>query len=418
MVELLAPAGDFEKLTKVIQYGADAVYLGLHQFNLRAAGGNFNLQDQLPQAVELAHQNKVKVYLTLNSLARDHDFVELEASIKALPAMGVDAVIVSDPGVLQMVRKYATELDIHISTQSSVMNSKTAKFWYDHGVSRIILARELSLTDIKTIRQQIPEDLELEAFVHGAMCMSYSGRCILSDYFNARSGNRGACTQPCRWNYQTDSLILKEIGHPDKPIILEQDRHGSYLLSSSDLCMIEYIPQLVEAGITSFKIEGRTKSAFYASVVVKTYRRALDAYLADPDNYQVDPAWLEALEQTVHRHFDTGFFFQDTAKPLVEQESKIHAEKTMYKQAKVIAEVRDNLANNYLVLEQKNKIERGAIVELIRPNQDKIDLQLNELFDINRQPIDSTPHARMLFLIPYENAEEIPQGSYLKQVLS
>lgn len=209
-----------------------------------------------------------------------------------------------------MVRKYATELDIHISTQSSVMNSKTAKFWYDHGVSRIILARELSLTDIKTIRQQIPEDLELEAFVHGAMCMSYSGRCILSDYFNARSGNRGACTQPCRWNYQTDSLILKEIGHPDKPIILEQDRHGSYLLSSSDLCMIEYIPQLVEAGITSFKIEGRTKSAFYASVVVKTYRRALDAYLADPDNYQVDPAWLEALEQTVHRHFDTGFFFK------------------------------------------------------------------------------------------------------------
>jgi len=418
MIELLAPAGNFEKLEKVIQYGADAVYLGLNQFNLRAAGGNFNLYDQLPQAIELAHKNGVKAYLTLNSLVRDHDFADLEMTIKALPATGIDAVIVTDPGVLQMVRKFAPELAIHISTQSSVLNSQTAMFWYEQGVTRIILARELSLTDIRTMRQNIPEDLELEAFVHGAMCMSYSGRCILSDYFNARSGNRGACTQPCRWKYQTDSLILREKGHPDKPIILEQDQHGSYLLSSSDLCMIEYIPQLAEAGITSLKIEGRTKSAFYASVVVKTYRQALDAYLADPDGYQVDPAWLEALEQTVHRHFDTGFFFQDTTKPLAEQESKIHAEKTMYKQAKVIAEVRDNLENNYLVLEQKNKIERGAIVELIMPDQDKIDLKLNELFDLNHQPIESTPHARMLFLIPYENAEEIPKGSYLKQVLS
>lgn len=417
MIELLAPAGDPEKLEQVIQYGADAVYLGLNQFNLRAAGGNFDLKQELPAAVRLARKSDVKIYVTLNSLARDHDFADLKVALKTLAELKVDAVIVSDPGVFQLVKELAPNLDIHISTQSSVLNSKTAEFWYEQGASRIILARELSLTDIKELRKQIPEDLELEAFVHGAMCMSYSGRCILSDYFNARSGNRGACTQPCRWNYKTDALVLKEDGHPDKPIILEQDQHGSYILSSSDLCMIEYIPELVEAGITSLKIEGRTKSAFYASVVVKTYREALDSYLMDPSNYQVEPEWLVALEQTVHRHFDTGFFFQDTAQPLAEQKAKIHAEKTMYKQAKVIAEVRGDLDNSFLVLEQKNKVELGAKVELISPNSATTKIVLSEMYDLNRKPISSTPHARMLFLIPFENASEVTKGSYLKQVL-
>lgn len=418
MIELLAPAGDPEKLEKVIQYGADAVYLGLNQFNLRAAGGNFNLHQELPVAVNLAHRHNVKVYVTLNILARDHDFADLEVAIRALAKTSVDAVIVSDPGILQMVRNLAPNLEIHVSTQSSVLNSHTANFWYEQGVSRIILARELSLSDIKSLRQQIPTDLELEAFVHGAMCMSYSGRCILSDYFNGRSANRGACTQPCRWNYKTDSLILKEDSHPEKPLILEQDQHGSYLLSSSDLCMIEHIPELVEAGISSFKIEGRTKSAFYSSVVIKTYREAIDAYIYDPDNYIVDPAWLESLEQTVHRHFDTGFFFQNTAKPLAKQESKIHAEKTMYKQAEVVAEVRDQLENKFLVLEQKNKIELGAKVELIMPRSPSLNLTVSELYDLNHQKIISTPHARMLFLIPFENAEEVPKGSYIKQIIN
>ncbi len=416
MIELLAPAGDKEKLEKVIQYGADAVYFGLNQFNLRAAGGNFSLS-ALPAAVAMAHNNDVKAYVTLNSLMRDHDFKELELSIKAIAEARVDAVIISDPGILQMIKELAPDVDIHISTQSSVLNSKTATFWYEHGASRIILARELSLEDIKNIKKAIPEDLELEAFIHGAMCMSYSGRCILSDYFNKRSANRGACTQPCRWKYNTKGILLTEEGHPDKPLILNQDQHGSYLLSSSDLCMIEYIPQLIDAGVTSLKIEGRTKSAFYASVVIKTYREALDAYLTDPQNYKVDPAWLTTLEQTVHRHFDTGFFFQDTSKPLEQQESKIHAEKTMYKQAKVIAETRDHINNQYLVLEQKNKVERGAVVDLIKPREAAETLVLDQLFDLNKEAIESTPHARMLYLIPYENAEEVPLGSYLRQII-
>ena len=242
MIELLAPAGDFEKLEKVIQYGADAVYLGLNQFNLRAAGGNFDLEI-LPNVVEKAHVKGVKVYVTLNSLARDHDFRDLEIAIKGISEAKADAIIVSDPGIMQMAKELAPDLNIHISTQSSVLNSKTAMFWYKQGATRIILARELSLEEIKSLRQSLPEDLELEAFVHGAMCMSYSGRCLLSDYYNNRSANRGACTQPCRWKYKVKPLVLTEKGHEDNPLILDEDENGSYLMSSSDLCMINYIPE-------------------------------------------------------------------------------------------------------------------------------------------------------------------------------
>ncbi|NLJ94608.1 MAG: U32 family peptidase [Clostridiaceae bacterium] len=415
MIELLAPAGDLEKFQKVIQYGADAVYLGLNQFNLRAAGGNFDNRT-LPQVIAEAHSKNVKVYVTLNSLARDTDFSDLEIAIKDIADAKADAVIISDPGVMQLVKDIAPEIDIHISTQSSVLNSKTAKFWYDQGATRIILARELSLKEIREFRKALPKDLELEAFVHGAMCMSYSGRCLLSDYYNKRSANRGACTQPCRWNYEVEPLLLTEQGHKDRPLILEQDENGSYLMSSSDLCMIEYIPELVEAGIVSFKIEGRTKSAFYASTIVKTYREAIDYYLQNPDNYQVKDEWLENLNHTVHRHYDTGFFFQDTAQPLAEQDAKIHAEKTLYKQAKVIAEVRDQLNNEYLVLEQKNKVEPGTKVDLIMPKGDTLHFEITELFDLNKNEIDSTPHPKMLFLIPFPDAELIPKGSYLRQL--
>ncbi len=415
MIELLAPAGDFEKLEKVIQYGADAVYLGLNQFNLRAAGGNFDLEI-LPNVVEKAHVKGVKVYVTLNSLARDHDFRDLEIAIKGISEAKADAIIVSDPGIMQMAKELAPDLNIHISTQSSVLNSKTAMFWYKQGATRIILARELSLEEIKSLRQSLPEDLELEAFVHGAMCMSYSGRCLLSDYYNNRSANRGACTQPCRWKYKVKPLVLTEKGHEDNPLILDEDENGSYLMSSSDLCMINYIPELIKAGVVSLKIEGRTKSAFYASTVVKTYRDAIDSYMKDPDNYQVKAEWLDALEHTVHRHYDTGFFFQDTAKPLAEQKAKIHAEKTMYEQAKVIAEVRDHINNEYLVLEQKNKVEIGADVDLIMPKGDNLHFQIKELLDLNKNEISSTPHAKMLYLIPFEIPNLIPIGSYIRQL--
>lgn len=414
MLELLAPAGDLEKLNKVIDYGADAVYLGLNQFNLRAAGGNFSAPE-LKQTVKIAHDRGVKVYVTLNSLVRDHDLVNIRDVILQVKEAKADAVIVTDPGVLTLVKKYAAKMPIHISTQSSVLNARTAKFWYEQGASRIILARELSLTDIRHMREEIPRDMELEAFVHGAMCMSYSGRCILSDYYNGRSANRGACTQPCRWKYQAVPLELTEKGHPDRPLILDQDEEGSYLLSSSDLCMIEYIPQLAEAGIVSLKIEGRTKSAFYAAIVVKTYREAIDSYLADLDGYKVKPEWLANLSRTIHRHFDTGFFFQDTSRPLAEQEAKIHAEKTMYQEAKVVGEVRGHMEGRFLVVEQKNKIELGAKVEIIVPKGEAIPLTITQLFDLNKEELSATPHARMLYLIPYEEAEQIPIGSYLRQ---
>lgn len=417
MIELLAPAGDSEKLDQVILYGADAVYLGLHQFNLRAAGGNFSLAD-LPGVVAKAHEQGVRVYVTLNSLARDKDFVDLKEAIKGLVSANVDAIIVSDPGVLSLVKKLAPTIAIHISTQASVLNRYTAKFWYDQGAKRIILARELSLSDIKSLRAGLPDDLELEAFVHGAMCMSYSGRCLLSDYYNSRSANRGACTQPCRWNYRVEPIALVEQGHPDRPLVLDQDTNGSYLLSSSDLCMIEHIPELFAAGITSFKIEGRTKSAFYAATVVKTYREAIDSYLADPDGYQFNPQWLNRLEETVHRHFDTGFYFQDTGKPLAQQEAKIHASKTLYREARVVAEVRGHLADRFLVLEQKNKLVKGDQVDLVMPKGEMVSLTMDHILNLDQEELLATPHARMLYLIPYKDPETVPVGSYLRQLTS
>ena len=299
--ELLSPAGDLEKLKAAVRFGADAVYVGAGEYSLRAGQTNFSLED-LTQGVEFAHQNKVRVYLAMNIFAFDDDFAGMKEYLQKAVKLGIDAVIVSDPGVLSLVRSVSKKLKIHLSTQANTLNSQSVKFWQKQGVSRVVLGRELSLTQIKLIRKTAPK-MELELFIHGAMCMSYSGRCLLSKHLTDRSANRGECSHPCRWEYQ-----IKETERPNEELTIAEDRRGTYIMNSRDLCLIDKITELVSAGINSFKIEGRMKSVYYAALVTKIYCQAIDACLAKKP---FEPRWKEELEKVSHRHYTTGFYFND-----------------------------------------------------------------------------------------------------------
>jgi len=296
-------------------------------------------------------------------------------------------------------------MKIHISTQASVTNARTCRFWQEQGASRIILARELTLGEIRQIRQEIPAELELEAFVHGAMCMAYSGRCLLSNFFSGRDSNRGRCTQPCRWKYE-----IAEEKRPDLPLTVASDSRGSYLFNSRDLCMIEHIPELAEAGLSSLKIEGRVKSAFYVATVVKAYREALDRYLDDPAGYVCDPAWLADLRKTVHREFDTGFYFTPPA-----EDAKIFTADTSLREAAVVGIIRAWLPESGLALvEQRNKIVTGDWLELVQPEGRHQDVQALGLTDLERRPIGSTPHPQMFYYLPL--TEAVVPGAFLRRL--
>ena len=297
--ELLAPAGSLEKLKVAVTYGADAVYLGGRHFSLRAGAGNFD-EKEMAEGIRFAHQKGARVYVTVNIFARNSDLVDLREYIHRIYSAGVDGIIVSDPGIVAYVRQMHPELAVHLSTQANTTNWAAALFWKKLGVSRIVLARELSLDEIREIRERV--ELDLEVFVHGAMCIAYSGRCLLSSYLAGRDANLGDCAQSCRWRYR-----LVEEKRPGEYLALEEDDRGSYILGSRDLCLIEHIPELVRAGVHSFKIEGRMKSAHYVATVVKTYREALNAYREDPDNYRPDPAWLDEISKVSHREYTKGF---------------------------------------------------------------------------------------------------------------
>ena len=389
-VELLSPAGNFEKLKMAVLYGADAVYMSGKHFGLRAFSDNFDA-DELKSGIEYAHCHNVKAYVTMNIMAHQGDFGGMGEYISYLASCKADALIVSDPGIFSLVRETAPDMDIHISTQASVTNAKGCLFWHDAGASRIVLARELTLAEITEIRKEIPDSLELEVFVHGAMCVSYSGRCLLSNYFTGRDGNRGKCAQPCRWNYE-----LTEMKHKDQPVEMRQDEKGTYLFSSKDLCMIEHIPGLIKAGIHSFKIEGRIKGAFYAATVTKAYREAIDSYYYDPVNYKTDPSLLSDLEKTVHRKFDTGFFFGN---PM--DDAKIHEHDSYIKEAAVVGIVReyDPVAKRALI-EQRNKIFNGDLIEVVSPRGRHCEMIAHDILDENNMPIESTPHPKMMFSMP------------------
>ncbi|HEX3044956.1 MAG TPA: peptidase U32 family protein, partial [Bacillota bacterium] len=299
--ELLIPAGNLEKLHTALLYGADAVYVGTQGLSLRGAQAEFSL-DQLAAGVKAAHQKEVKVYGALNVFARNQDLDLVEKTLHQLKEIGIDGVILSDPGVLALAKRRQPDLTIHLSTQANVTNIAAVRFWQEQGIRRIILARELSLSEIGAITAAIPE-MEFEIFIHGAMCMAYSGRCFLSAFRTGRSSNHGECTHPCRWEYQ-----LHESTRPGQPFILEEDERYSYLLSSKDLCLIEHLPEILKAGVTGLKIEGRMKSAYYVAVVTRTYRAALEALRKDPANYQCVPEWIDELNKISNRGYTTGFY--------------------------------------------------------------------------------------------------------------
>ena len=299
--ELLAPAGNMEKLKVAFAYGADAVYIGGKRFGLRAFADNFT-PEEIKEGIDFAHRIGKKVYVTMNIFARNEDFNGMEEYIRYLKRVGADAVILSDPGIIELVKKTEPDLEIHLSTQASTTNYHSALFWHKIGVKRIILARELSINEIRQIRDNTPESLELEAFVHGAMCMSYSGRCTISNYLTGRDANRGECTQPCRWRY-----YVVEEKSPGQFMPIEEDDRGTYLFNSRDLCMLEHIPELVKTGLSSLKIEGRMKSVYYIASVVSSYRKELDKYLNNPSEYRLDPKNMEELRKVSHRPYTTGF---------------------------------------------------------------------------------------------------------------
>lgn len=413
-LELLAPAGDLSKLKMAIQYGADAVYMGTRSYSLRSASANFDLNKELPEAVEIAHASGVKAYVAMNILASPRDIIGLRQSIRDISEAGADALIVSDPGIFSIAREEIPTMEMHISTQASVSNAQACLFWYRQGAKRIVLARELSMEDIRDIRSEIPAELELEAFVHGAMCMAWSGRCLLSAHLTGRSANKGACTQTCRWKFKSGydtspQIMISEEKRPDDMLLMEEDDRGTYLLNAKDLCMIEHIPELAASGISSLKIEGRTKSPFYVATVVKAYREALDLWQNDPENFSTDPNWMRDLSQTVHRPFDTGFYFCNPA-----QDAKIFADDTMVREAAVVGVVKAWLPESRLMLvEQKNKICTGDELELVQPRGRHIRLKAEQILDLEKRPIDSTPHAQMHYYLPMH--EHVVSGAFIRR---
>ncbi|MBU0672383.1 MAG: U32 family peptidase C-terminal domain-containing protein [Candidatus Margulisbacteria bacterium] len=343
--ELLIPAGDLEKLQTAVRFGADAVYVGAGPYSLRTQQTAFDLED-LKQGVEFAHQYKVKVYLAMNIFPFDEDLPKMMEYLDQAVKLKVDAVIVSDPGLISLIRQKHPKLILHLSTQANTINSPAVKFWKDQGVQRIVLGRELSLAQVKAIRKEVP-DIELELFVHGAMCMSYSGRCLLSKHMTGRSANRGECTQPCRWEYH-----LKEVTRPDEDFRIEQDARGTYVMNSKDLCMIEHIPEMVNLGIDSLKVEGRMKSSYYVALVTKIYRQAIDQ-----DRY--DPTWLEELKKVSHRNYTTGFY--------LDENDKENEELGSYTRSYTFVGIVAGHHNNKLEVLARNLFQVGDQLEIMDP---------------------------------------------------
>lgn len=388
-IELLAPAGDLEKLKIAIDYGADAVYFGGEMFGLRAGAKNFSI-DEIKEGVEYAHARDKKVHMTINIFAHNEDIGELELYLNQLKDIPIDAFIVSDPGIIMMIREAIPDAEIHLSTQANMTNYKTAEFWHKQGVKRIVLARELTFDEIRELRERLPETLELESFIQGAMCISYSGRCLLSNFMIERDANRGQCAHPCRWKYH-----LVEEQRPGEYFPIEEDERGTYILNSRDLCMIEHIPDLIHAGLSSAKIEGRMKSIFYVATIVGAYRRAIDAYYKDPEGYVFDPEWLNELKKVSHREFTTGFYYnKPTNKDQNYQTSAYTREYSFVGLVKKYDE-----KTGIAVIEQRNKMNLGDEIEVFGPGKDFFTQKIEILLDEEDQPIESAPHPQQIVKI-------------------
>ncbi|MCI7511203.1 MAG: peptidase U32 family protein [Christensenellales bacterium] len=378
-IELLAPAGDFERLEMALHYGADAVYLAGTQFGMRASAGNFTFPE-LSKATKLAHANGTAVHMTCNTLPREDELAQLPEFLEQAQDAGVDAFIIADLGVMAAAKKYAPKVSRHVSTQLGVINSATANVLFDMGADRVVLARETPMEDIRKIRANTPKELEIEAFVHGAMCVSFSGRCLLSNYLTGRDANRGACAQPCRWKYH-----LVEEKRPGEYFEISEDK-GTHIMNSRDMCMIEHIPELIDAGVTSFKIEGRMKSAYYAAAVTNAYRHAIDYALRGEELPQV---WIDELNKVSHRPYCTGFYYGDPGQHF--------AEASYFSDAYVCAVVEDCADDGFAELTQRNRFCVGDMVELLTNEGEPISFAVTELWDENGEAITATPHAMMKF---------------------
>ncbi|NMB26853.1 MAG: U32 family peptidase [Tissierellia bacterium] len=394
--ELLAPAGDLEKLKMAIIYGADAVYLGGEQFGLRKASKNFNM-DEIKEGIDFAHSRGKKIYITMNIIPHNKDLKGLEDYAMELYKLNVDGVIVSDPGVFSIINRTVPNLPIHLSTQASVTNYETIMFWYNLGIRRVILARELSFKEIKEITSKVPKDLEIETFVHGAMCISYSGRCLLSNYMAGRDANMGDCAHPCRWKYN-----LVEEKRPGEYFPIFEDEKGTFIFNSKDLAMIEYIPELVDSGINSFKIEGRVKSSYYVATVIRSYRRAIDEYFKDPQNYIFKEDWINEIKKASHRDFTTGFYFN---KPT--EEDQVYTSSSYIREYDYVGLVLDyDKESKIATIEQRNRMFVGDEVEIFGPNKDYFIQTIETMWDEEGEKIEVAPHPQQIIKMKMDKPVE------------
>ncbi len=387
--ELLIPASSLEVLKIAVMFGADAVYIGGEAFGLRAKAKNFS-PDDMREGIAFAHEHGVKVYVTANILAHNYDLDGARAYFEELKEIGPDALIIADPGMFTLAKEICPEIDVHISTQANNTNYETYRFWEKLGATRVVSARELSIKEIKEIREHISDKMEIETFVHGAMCISYSGRCLLSNYFTGRDANQGACTHPCRWKY-----AVVEESRPGEYLPVYENERGTYIFNSKDLCMIEHIPDLIDAGIDSLKIEGRMKTALYVATVARTYRKALDDFAESPEKYQENMPWyLDQISNCTYRQFTTGFFY---GKP--DETTQIYDSNTYVKEYTYLGIVGERNEQGCYRIEQRNKFSVGEIIEVMKPDGRNIEVEVKAIYDEDGQPQESAPHPKQVLYI-------------------
>ncbi len=406
--ELLIPAGSLEVLKVAVDYGADAVYIGGQKFGLRAKAGNFTLEEMI-EAADYVHAAGKKLYVTVNIFAHNDDIEGVKKYFNDIRMYGlhekIDAFIISDPGIFTLAKEILPEVEIHISTQSNNTNYITYNFWYNQGATRVVAARELSLKEIRKIRDNIPEDMEIEAFMHGAMCISYSGRCLLSSYFTGRDANKGACTHPCRWKYS-----IVEEKRPGEYLPIEEDDRGTYIFNSKDLCMIKYIPEMIEAGINSFKVEGRMKTALYVAVVTRTYRQAIDDYFQAEEIYRSRQGYYdEEISACTFRQFTTGFYFGKT-----DETSQIYDNNTYIKNYTYLGIIEDITEEGLIQIHQKNKFVVGDEINIMNFNGENHYVKVDAIYDERMHPVDSAPHPKQLLYIKVSGELPLKNGMVIR----
>lgn len=402
-VELLIPASSLEVLKTAVIFGADAVYIGGEAFGLRAKAKNFSLEE-MAQGIAFAHERGVKVYVTANILAHNYDLDGARNYFRELKEIKPDALIISDPGMFTIAKQECPEIEIHISTQANNTNYMTYQFWYEQGAKRVVSARELSLREIKEIREKIPVDMEIESFIHGAMCISYSGRCLLSNYFTGRDANKGACTHPCRWKY-----AVVEEKRPGEYLPVYENERGTYIFNSKDLCMIEYIPEIMDAGIDSLKIEGRMKTALYVATVARTYRKAIDDFLESEEKYRANMSWYkEEISKCTYRQFTTGFYF---GKP--DENTQIYDSNTYINEYIYLGIIEEIDERGYAKITQRNKFCVGDTIEIMKPDGRNVPVVVEDMFDSEGAHVDSAPHPQQEL---YLKLSEVPQQYDLLRV--